>query len=221
MPSSYLPQPLPAFRDWFQNFADLITLSPSTYGLTTSDALSIQASYDTFAAAYAISTSPLTRTPTTVQDTITARNTSVQIIRAYGRLILANQGVADADKVALGLHLRDTVNTPIPAPLTNPLLTLVGATPGQITAQYRDSAASPGIKAKPFGAASMQLFVAFGTVAPVTPGATPFQKLVTKSPFFVDTSTATPGQTAFVYARWVTARGLIGPWSPLATMVCV
>lgn len=221
MASSYLPQKLSEFATWFLNFASLITASPTTYGVTAGDAASIQASYDAFAAAYAISTSPTTRSPTTVQDTITARNTSVQIIRAYGRLILANQGVADADKVALGLHIRDAVNTPIPAPLTNPLLTLVGATPGQITAQYRDSAASPGIKAKPFGAAAMQLFVSIGTVAPITPGATPFQKLVTKSPFFVDTSGGTPGQTAFIYGRWVTARGLVGPWSPLATMVCV
>lgn len=221
MASSYLPQKLSEFSVWFLNFATLLTANPGLYGATGGDAASVQASYDAFAAAYAISTSPTTRSPTTVQDTITARNTSVQIIRAYGRLILANQGVADADKVALGLHLRDTVNTPIPAPLTNPLLTLVGATPGQITAQYRDSAASPGIKAKPFGAAAMQLFVMFGTVAPITPDATPFQKLVTKSPFFVDTSDATPGQTAFIYGRWSTAKGLVGPWSPLATMIVV
>lgn len=221
MASSYLPQKLSEFQVWFLNFASLISGSPATYGLVAGDAASIQASYDAFAAAYAISTSPVTRSPTTVQDTITARNTSVQIIRAYGRLILANQGVADADKVALGLHLRDPVNTPVPAPLTNPMLTLVGATPGQITASYRDSAASPGVKAKPFGAATMQLFVQIGTVAPVTPGATPFQKVVTKSPFFVDTAAATPGQIAYVYARWATARGLVGPWSPMASMPCV
>lgn len=221
MPSSYLPQKLSTFAVWFLNFASLITATPTTYGVTAGDAASIQASYDDFAAKYAISTSPTTRSPTTVQDTVTARNTSVQIIRAYGRLILANAGVADADKVALGLHLRDPVNTPIPAPLTMPVLSLLGAQPGQLTAAYKDSAAAPTVKAKPFGAAAMQLFVAFGTVAPVTPGATPFAKLVTRSPFPIDTGAGTPGQTAFCYARWVTAKGLVGPWSPLATMVIV
>lgn len=221
MPSSYLPQKLSAFAVWFLNFASLVTASPGTYGVSAGDAASVQSSYDDFAAKYAISTSPVTRSPTTVQDTVTARNTSVQIIRAYGRLILANQGVADADKVALGLHLRDPVNTPIPAPLTMPILSLIGAQPGQLTAAYKDSAASPGVKAKPFGAAGMQLFVAFGTVAPVTPDATPFRKQVTRSPFPIDTTDGTPGQTAFCYARWVTAKGLVGPWSPLATMVIV
>lgn len=221
MHSSYLPQALPAFAAWFLNFATLLTAGPATYGVTPADAASVQASYDAFAAAYAISTSPTTRTPTTVQDTITARNTSVQIIRQYGRLILANAGVADAAKVALGLHLRDPVNTPIPAPLTMPIITLVGAQPGQLTARYQDSAASPGVKAKPFGAANMQLHVQFGTVAPVTPDATPFRKSVTRTPFPIDTTEGVVGQTAYIYGRWVTARGLVGPWSPMATMAIV
>lgn len=221
MPSSYLPQALPDFAIWSANFTLLTSATPLLYGITAGDAATIAAADADFQAKYIISTSPTGRTPVSVQDTITARNTNVQVIRAYGRLILANAGVADADKVALGLHLRDPINTPIPAPLTNPIIALVGATPGQLTATYRDSAAAPLIKAKPFGAAALELFVQLGTVAPITPGATPFAGLVTRSPFPIDTSAGTPGQTAYVYGRWVTAKGLTGPWSPLASMAIV
>lgn len=220
MYATYLPQKLSDFNVWFLNFSTLITANPLLYGVTAGDASTIAAAQADFASKYAISTAPATRSPVTVQDTITARNTGVQIIRSYARQILANAGVADADKVALGLKIRDTVNTPIPAPATNPVLTLLGATPGQITANYRDSAASPGVKAKPFGAVAMQLYVAFG-VMPVTPDATPFRAQVSRTPFAIDTTEGTPGQTAWVYGRWVTAKGLVGPWSPVASMVIV
>lgn len=217
----YLPQALATFLAWFLNFNTKVTANPGLYGLAAADAVAIDAAYTDFAAKYAISTAPATRSPTTVQDTITARNTAVQVIRGYGRLISANAGVADADKVALGLNVRDTVNTPIPAPATNPILGIVGATPGQLTVTFKDSAAAPKVKAKPFGATALQLFASFGTVAPATPAATPFLKLVTKTPFAVDCPAGSAGQTAFLYARWVTAKGLVGPWSPLASSAVI
>jgi hypothetical protein len=221
MPVSYLPQPLPAFDAWSQNFSSKVTLSPATYGLIAADAVAIAAQTAAFHTAYAVSTAPATRTKVTVQATQTARNTLTATIRSYGRLVLANAGVLDSDKVALGLHIRDVVNTPIPTPATSPVVTIVGATPGQLTAGFRDSMAAPKIKAKPFGVTALELRVFFGTVAPVSPAATPFAKLVTRSPFAIDTSGATPGQTAFVYGRWVTAKGLQGPFSALAQSVVI
>lgn len=216
MASGYLPQPLPDFLLWTTNFAALITANPALYGLVAGDATTIQTSADDFATAYGISTAPATRTPVTVEATITARNTLVQIVRGYARIILANAGVADSDKLALGLRLRDTVNTPIPVPLTNPVIEILGATPGQITCRYHDSAQSALIKSKPFGAIQMQLFITFGTVAPVTPSAAPFYGVVTKAPFIINCPNGSAGQTAYIYGRWVTQKGLVGPYSPLA-----
>lgn len=215
MPASYLPQKLSDFLNWADNFASLITGTPALYGLTAGDATAIQSVVDAFDVAYAISTAPGTRTPVTVQATIDARNAAVAVVRNYARIILANSGVADADKIDLGLIIRDAVNTPIPTPGTNPLLSLVGATPGQLTLSYKDSSVGGLSKAKPFGAVQLQLFVLFGTVAPVTPAATPFFGVFTKSPLAVDTSAAAAGASAYMYGRWVTRTGKVGPWSPL------
>ena len=221
MATNYLPQKLSTFRTWALNFATLIQGSPPTYGLVAGDSATITTAVDTFDAAYTISTAPATRTPVTVQATIDARNAAVQVIRSYARIILANAGVADSDKTALGLHLRDPVNTPVPAPSTAPIVAVVGATPGVLTCTSRDSMSSPGVKAKPFGATQLQVFAQFGTVAPVSPAATPFRGVFTKTPFALDTSPGTPGQTAFIYARWVNQKGQVGPWSALATSVII
>ncbi len=219
MASNYLPQPLPDFLNWVQNFRDLIVANPTTYGLVAGDATAIDTSISAFEAAYALSTAPATRTPVTVQATIDARNASVQVVRGYGRLVLANAGVADADKLALGLHLRDPVNTKIPAPSTAPVVNVIGITPGVLTMTSRDSMAAPKVKAKPFGATQLLLYAQFGTVAPVTPAATPFRGAFTKTPFALDTSSGTPGQTAYIYGRWQNQKGEVGPWSALATSI--
>jgi hypothetical protein len=221
MPSNYLPQPLPAFAAFSLNFAALITASPSTYGLVAGDAAVIQAGDDLFQSNYVISTTPATRTKVTVQATVDARNSQVQIIRAYGRLILANQGVADSDKTSLGLHLRDPVNTPIPAPSTAPVISIVGASPGVLTCTSRDAMSSPGVKAKPFGAIQLLVYALFGTTAPATPAATPFFGAFTKTPFALASTGGTPGQTAFLYGRWANAKGQVGPWSALTTGIIV
>lgn len=215
MARSYLPQPLSELLTWSQNFSDLITGSPATYGLQAGDAVAIASVNDAYAAAYALSTAPGTRTSVTVAATITARNTLVAVIRNYARIVLANSGVADADKTDLGLIIRDPVNTPIPAPSTNPILGLVGVTPGQITLTFKDSASGAGIKAKPFGATQMQLFMLLGTVAPVSPAATPFNVAVTKTPFAVSTVGGAAGANAYMYARWINQKGQVGPWSSL------
>lgn len=221
MATNYLPQPLPAFASFALNFATLIAASPGTYGLVAGDATTISASNATFQTAYVVSTTPATRTKVTVNATNSARNALVQVIRAYGRLILANAGVADSDKTALGLNIRDPVNTPIPAPSTAPVVSIIGASPGVLTMTYRDAMSAPKVKAKPFGATQVLVYALFGTTAPPTPAATPFIQAFTKTPFPLNTSAGTPGQTAFIYARYQNQKGQFGPWSALATGIIV
>ena len=120
MPISYLPQRISAFKTWVLNFSGLLSASPATYGLTAGDAAAVAASYAIFAAAYALSSSLSTRTPVTVAAAQTARNNLTILLRSYVRLILANAGVLDSNKTALGLTIRDAHPTRIPAPGTAP-----------------------------------------------------------------------------------------------------
>lgn len=216
MAASYIPGKLATFSTFANNFSTLITANPALYGLTAGDAAAIAAPTATFNANYAVSTSPTTRSPTTVNATQVARNALTAIIRAYGRLILSNGGVANSDKIALGLIVRDPVPTPIPVPSTNPILGVVGAQTGVNTMTFKDSAAGPNIKAKPFGATGLELHVFFGTVAPASPAATPYYGIITRTPFALNTTGGTPGQTAYAYGRWINAKGQAGPWSPLS-----
>ena len=217
MPASYLPLRLADYATWTLNFATLLTANPALYGLTAGDAAAVQGAYDDFAAAYAISSAPESRTSVTVAATQAARNALSAILRAYVRIILANAGVLDESKVALGLTIRDTHPTAIPAPATSPVLGLVGATPGQLTLTFRDTGSSLKSRARPAGVLMLELHMFLGTTAPATADATPYFADITRSPFAVNIPGADVGKDAFLYGRWKNAKGEVGPWSAMLT----
>ena len=88
----------------------------------------------------------------------------LDIVRPYAQQIRANRGISNADKTALGLNVPDGTPTPVPAPSTSPILAVIGATPGEHTIRFADSA-TPDKRGKPFGAIGLQLFVAVGPAA--------------------------------------------------------
>lgn len=221
----YIPSRDADFALWAANFATLIAAAPTAYGLIVGDATAISAANDAFQAAYVVSTTPETRTSATVATTRGARATAQAVFRPYAMRINANQSVTNAQRVDLGLTVRTLVPTPIPPPATSPALLLVAATPGQHQLQARDSA-TPTSKAKPFGVIGLELWVAVGTVAAVSPEAGSFKQISTKTPFQVGYGPADVGKVATYFGRWITRSGnsgiaFSGPWSAPLTSVII
>jgi hypothetical protein len=216
--ASYIPPKDANFSTWLANFSTLITASPTTYGLLASDAVVIAAQNTAWAAAYALAISPSTRTPTTVQAKDVARINALATVRPYAQLISNNAGVSSSNKTALGINPRTNGPTPITAPTTNPNLTIQSASVLTHVLRYRDSAASPTVKAKPAGAIALQLY-AKASATPITdPAALDFRGPITKSPLQVAWDSGDAGKVGYYSARWVTRTGLVGPWSAIASM---
>lgn len=213
MPSTpYIPVTDSGLLSWLTNFDGLTSVNYAAYGLTAPEATSITTVTGAYVSAYALATDPTTRTPVTIAAKDTAKATALATVRPLAQKIRNNSAVPDMDKVALGLTVPDTSPTPIPAPTTFPLLDLLRATPGQHWMQYRDSD-TPTTKAKPFGALAMELYTKIGTAPAVDPAGATYLGQITKCPFAVDLDPADIGKTATYFARWVTRRGLVGPWS--------
>lgn len=211
----YIPATDAGLDAWAENFTDLLTASPGTYGLIAGDASACQAAYNAWHPAYIAATSPGTRTSVTVQAKDDERVSMLATIRPYAQQISLNAGVLASDKVDIGVNPRTTTPTPITTPTTNPILSLVSATPLQHVLRYRDETASPSVKSKPYGVLQLQLF---GSVSP-TPITDPtllkFIGVRTKSPSLVAWDAGDVGDQAYYAARWVTRTGLVGPWSPI------
>lgn len=217
MSTPYIPATDSGLDSWAQNFSAVIAASPSTYGLQASDATTITAAYTTYHAAYILLTSPSTKTPTNVAAKDVAKAASLITFRTYAQIIQNNAGVSNSAKSAAGLTVRSTAKTPVPAPTTTPIVAVVSQQPGLANLGYAD-AASPTTKAKPFGAIQMELwFDVPATGSPVLGNAMYFGAL-TKSPAVFPTPSGAVGKTIGIWGRWVTRRGLVGPWSSILTI---
>lgn len=213
----YIPTKDSEFGLWIDNFSALITAAPGTYGLVAGDAAAIAGVTATWDAAYALVTSPLTKTAATVGAKNNARVSALATARPYAVNISRNAGVLSADKIALGVNPLQSVPTPITPPTTNPILTIANGASLQHYVRYRDSTASPSVKAKPYGVRQVQIYAQTSPTAITDPSLIAFAQLNTKAPFIQTWPGGSTGKIAYYAARWVTIKGQVGPWSPIVS----
>jgi hypothetical protein len=212
----YIPAKDADLSNWLANFSTLISASPATYGLTSTDAINIAAANTSFQTAYAVVTSPSTKTAATVSAKNTAKVNTLAIVRPYAQQISLNAGVSSADKTAVGVNPRTSTPSPVTPPTSNPILSVRGAGNLSLILSYRDSAASVSVKAKPYGVTSCRIrYVVSAT--PIT-DVTVLTGLVhaTKSPLTVTFASGDAGKQCYLAAQWVTRTGGVSPWSPIA-----
>ncbi len=219
MSVSYIPLRDGDLNLWGINFDTLITAGPSVFGLQPADAVFIHGYVSAFTTALQTAINPSTRTPASVAEKDGAKAAMLDIVRLYAQQIRLNHGVADVDKIALGITVTDAIRTPIPAPSTYPVVQVVGATFLAHTLRYNDQN-TPDSRAKPFGALGLQLFVAIGDAPASSPEQADFQVFVTHQPFEVTFQPGQGGKYATYFSRWQTATGLVGPWpAPVSLMI--
>lgn len=215
----YIPAKDAGLNSWANNFSTLLTASPATYGLLAADATAVAGAVDTWNAAYALVTSPSTKTKATVAAKNTARIGLLTTIRPYAQQISLNAGVTSGNKTAIGVNPRTSTPAPITAPTTYPVLTIANSLALTAIVAYRDQLASPSVKSKPYGVVQIQIF-ANTSATPITdPTLLPLKTQTTKSPLSISWPSAAKGLVAYYAARWVTRAGLVGPWSPIVNFV--
>ena len=212
----YIPAKDANLDAWSANFSTLITANPGWYGLLPGDATIIAAAVLAWHIAYLLVTSAATKTANTVSAKNAQRVTMLATVRPYAQNIANNAGVTSANKIALGLNPKTSVPLPITTPTTYPVLTAQSTSTAGTILRFRDSVASPSVKAKPYGVIACQIF-AKTSVTPVTDPTTMLLiTTTTKSPVTVPlVPISLPAPTAYFAARWITRKGLLGPWSPI------
>jgi hypothetical protein len=213
----YIPNKDAAFGAWLDNFSATLTAAPASYGMTTAQAAGVAAVTAAWDAAYALVTSPATKTATTVQAKNEARINATATVRPLAQQISLNAGVTTDQKTAIGVNPRTSVPVPITAPTTYPSLTLTSIIGGNQVISYRDSIASPSVKAKPYGVVQIQLYGVTSTTVITDPTSLPLLQVTTKSPLQQPIPPGPAAGTSYYAARWVTRKGLVGPWSPIVS----
>jgi len=218
--AKYLPSTDSGLRDWAQNFSNLITANPSTYGLMASDAAAIAAAVGAYVPALTAAVDPATKTKGTVAAKDSAKAAMLITLRRYAQFIKLNVGVTNQEKQDLGLNIDDTSHTPVPAPTTKPACAVVESDSLQHTLRFAD-ASTPNKRGKPAGVLGAEVFYLIqptpAPAPPVTPDADAdgmkFVGVATRQPYTVTFDPLAAGKTATYFVRWITRTGLTGPWS--------
>lgn len=217
--SYYIPARDGDFATFAAAFSSQITATPTAFGLTAPQAVTLATLNTTFATALGVATNPSTRTAAAVAAKDVARANLQFLIQSYASIIQAFPTITEAQLSALGLTVRSTTRTPITAPTTFPLLTIVQIQSQQARLVIADET-TPDARARPVNVVGMQLWYQVAGVAPVSTTGMTYAGLVTRTPVAVELPEAAVGKTVYMLGRWVTARGLQGPISPLVSAIC-
>jgi hypothetical protein len=208
----YIPSNEDGFQTWGLNFANTISGNPPQWMLTAAQALSIQNAVDDFVAKKIIANTELTRNKQTIADKDDARSIAETMCRQYAMMIKDNIGITDGDKLLVGVRPINPDRENIDPPSTQPLLNILGNTPGIQTVVYADTT-TPDSKAKAPGATSLQLFRGIGTEENLPVSQCQFYGAMTRNPIDVEFDEDDDGKISTFYARWANAKGEVGPFS--------
>jgi hypothetical protein len=187
------------------NAAALLSGSPTTYGITASQATAFSALNTTLQTKYSAAVDPSTRTRAAIAE----KNDALRAMRSMAinlaKIIYATGTVTDGQLIGLGLLPRSG-RSPVPPPTDAPVLE-VGVVSGRLV-NVRVHAAGSERRGKPAGAIGANIYSYVGETPPADPRAYHFEGMTTRTRaqvLFPDTVAS--GATVWLSANWVSARG--------------
>lgn len=213
--ADYLPSTDEALEAFGINFKDLITATPTVYGVTAADATAYAALLTDYSTRLETATQPNTRTVVTIGEKEISRAALVAKTRALAKIINAFPGTTNPMRQSLGLNPRDVEPTPVPAPTTRPQVTVSSTGVLRLVDE-----ASPTRRAKPAGVIGAHIYMKLAEAsapAPTTRAETEYMGLVTRT---INVPVALPegsaGKKLWILAQWVNEKGESGPISAVA-----
>lgn len=220
MASSWLPQKDAELVPFAQHFSAETTATPAVYLMTPAEATTLDGLVTAFVTALGVATAPATRTPVTISQKEIAKAALLGALRSFTKRIQASTTVTPDQKAAIGVPVHKTTPTPIPAPVTRPIVAVLTPPVGRtVTISVKDET-TPEKKAKPFGVdgAEVYSYVPTGDEAPPADlEKWRFEGIAKRYAFDVAFNPEDVGKTTYIVAVWFNPRGESGPVSTPAT----
>ena len=223
--SPYIPRSDDAFLAYAVAFARQVCANPQLYMIAPSDVAFIERHVNAFRAAYDAAKNPETRTKGAILEKDQCRMSVDQLLRGYAQTIKLNAGISDQLKIDLGVRPQHTMRQSRECPKNEPWLAFLGSTPGVDHLRFA-AAAGSGSRAKPYGAARLELWRAYTLPGEALPKVSEAALVgsFTKSKMLVnqDLAQIEQGKRPTYYARWAGFSDNKGPnvsaWSPPCSM---
>lgn len=205
---------------WGQTFVAGIEAAPGTYFVDAATVAQLrtlvdayQVSFDAAGVISNIAVDPANYTQPQRAQLATDRTNFLALASQVAVQIQANNGVSDANKLAIGVVPRNFTRTPVPAPSSMPVLDITVMTSGLQQLAIADFN-TPNSTSKPAGVTASLLYLDITDVG--TPGVFANAQLYgvfTKTPVQVSFDPGDNGKLATFWSQWVNRKGDAGPVS--------
>jgi hypothetical protein len=214
--SDYIPKKDSELVAWSANFTTQVAANASAWSIPTAEITPLQTANTAFATLHAKADSPA-KTSIIVAEKNAARKTLEEKIRALVGFRLKNPVITDAQRIALGLHVRDTTYTTITVPTTRPELDIDVLDFRRLKVVFHDQGSTS--KAKPYGVNGAVIVYAVLDTPPADPAVLTRSVLATRTPHTLEFTEEERGKTVYVAICWQNEKGEKGPWSEIESAI--
>jgi hypothetical protein len=204
--------------DWVDNFAACIAANAVAWDIPGAEVTDLQTAFTTFKTLHVKAVSP-ERTPIIITQKNAAKAALLAKIRALMGFRLKNPIITDADRITMGLHVKDTTRTVMT--VVNDAVDIDSITHGPITGSHvnviRYHIEGKSIRAKvPYHLAVIQVYIrGADDPEPILNNERGWSKdfISMNEPFEMRHNPEDAGKMAYYRAHWETSGGVKGPWS--------
>ena len=214
--SDYIPKKDAELVPWSANFTAGVADNAGAWDIPGNEVSELQTANTAFATLQAKADSPA-KTTVIVAEKNAARKTLETRIRELVGFRLKNPVITDAQRIALGLHVRDTTYTTVSVPKTRPELDIDVVDFRRLKASFHDMGSSS--KAKPYGTVGAVIAYAVLDAPPADPDALTRTLLATRTPHILEFTEEERGKTVYVAICWQNEKGERGPWSEIESAI--
>jgi len=211
----YIPAPDGDFNAWQANFVTYAGANTANLGIVAADLTPITAAQGAWATALSDHLAKQTASQAARELKDMKRAAFESALRALVRRLQASASVDDSEKRALGITVKDAVQTMATATAveaSRPVGVVDTSQRLRHEIKFFDQS-TPQSRAKPKGVMGCEIWVKIGDVPPKDAGECAFVALDTASPYVAEYPGADAGKTAYYMLRWVNTRNEKGPWS--------
>jgi hypothetical protein len=214
----YLPRKEAALIEWGDNFVAEITKNRAEWEIPAGEIAGVTTALTAFKVLHARAVGP-EKSPVIIEEKNEARDEFKAKVRAMVKFRFENPVITNADRVRCGLHLRDTIKTPIGDPATVPVIAeLRPLGNSRVEIRFHDEG-TPDSRAIPYGYNGCLLQYAWGPERMDDHAALTQSKLMTRVPFTLVLPPEASGQRLSCAACWQNGQGHLGQPSEIQSVV--
>ena len=210
--TDYIPRKDADLAPWSANFYAQVSAKAQAWGITPEEVNALQAADAAFAALQKQTGSPAKNAIIVAQKN-DARKNLESIIRTLAGFRLRNPIITDAERIAAGLHVRDTKPTSVNVPKTCPGVDIKVLDFRRLKVFFRNLETKG--KGKPYGAIGAVIIYTVLDAPPSGLGALTRNVLATRTPHILEFTEEERGKTVYIAVCWQNGKGEMGPFSDI------